>query len=142
MLTPELLRPLAVGGEAAAVLSYTKEQYALHIERLRHLERQYENLCVRFRNDVAGNTVLYAAVLGLAEIDELAAVLHRMSRRGGSCILWKLWSVLPVCPTGAGASLIDDYDFGTVKLVFLANRGEVCPAFNICGYIVTVAVVG
>lgn len=92
MLTPELLRPLAVGGEAAAVLSYTKEQYALHIERLRHLERQYENLCVRFRNDVAGNTVLYAAVLGLAEIDELAAVLHRMSRRGGSCILWKLWS--------------------------------------------------
>ena len=44
---------------AAAVLSYTKEQYALHIERLRHLEKQYENLCVRFRSDVAGNTVLY-----------------------------------------------------------------------------------
>lgn len=59
VLTPELLRPLAVGGEAAAVLSYTKEQYTLHIERLRHLERQYENLCVRFRSDVAGNTVLY-----------------------------------------------------------------------------------
>ena len=59
VLTPELLRPLAVGGEAAAVLSYTKEQYALHIERLRHLEKQYENLCVRFCSDVAGNTVLY-----------------------------------------------------------------------------------
>lgn len=43
---------------------------------------------------------------------------------------------------GAGASLIDDYDFGTVKLVLLANRSEVRPAFNICGYVVAVAVVG
>lgn len=57
-------------------------------------------------------------------------------------VLVMVWSVLPVCLTGAGASLIDDYDFGTVKLVLLANRGEVCPAFNICGYVVAVAVVG
>ena len=51
-------------------------------------------------------------------------------------------SVRPACQQARRASLIDDYDFGTVKLVLLANRGEVCPAFNICGYVVAVAVVG
>ena len=60
VLTPELLRPLAVGSEAAGMLICTKEQYAQHIARLRQLEKQYENLRVCFRSDISGNTALYA----------------------------------------------------------------------------------
>ena len=58
-LTPDLLHPLTVDSETVGVLSYTEEQYALHIHRLYQLEKQYENLRVSFRNDIAGNTVLY-----------------------------------------------------------------------------------
>ena len=59
VLTPEFLCPLVVGSEATGVRSYTKEQYALHIDRLRQLEKRYENLQVRFRSDVVNNTALY-----------------------------------------------------------------------------------
>ena len=38
--TPELLCPLAVGSDVPILLSCTKEQYALHIDQLRQLERQ------------------------------------------------------------------------------------------------------
>lgn len=57
-LSPEILCPPAADG-AARVIPCTGEQYALHIDRLRQMERQYENLHLRFRSDVAGNTVLY-----------------------------------------------------------------------------------
>ena len=59
VLTPELLCPLAVGSDVPILLSCTKEQYALHIDQLRQLERQYDNLHLRFRSDVPGSTAIY-----------------------------------------------------------------------------------
>lgn len=59
LLTPDLLRlPMA---EVFSIrdFTYTKEQYIMHIERLRHLEKQYENLRVTFRSELAGNTLFY-----------------------------------------------------------------------------------
>ena len=39
--------------------AYTKEQYLLHIDHLKQMEKQYENLKVCFVNEIADNTLLY-----------------------------------------------------------------------------------
>ena len=72
MLTPEILRPLIVGSGVAGALRCSGEQYARHIEMLRQLEKQHENLSVSFRSDVAGSTLLYVkedACVIMAKID-------------------------------------------------------------------------
>lgn len=40
-------------------LSYTKQQYLLHIEHLRKMEKQYENLVLHFIKEFSDNTFLY-----------------------------------------------------------------------------------
>lgn len=60
LLTPDALRPLTAEVPSIPDFTYTKEQYMLHIERLRQMEEQHENLTVSFRSGLAGNTLLYA----------------------------------------------------------------------------------
>lgn len=60
LLTPDALRPLTAEVPSIPDFTYTKEQYMLHIERLRQMEKQHENLTVSFRSGLAGNTLLYA----------------------------------------------------------------------------------
>lgn len=59
LLTPDALRPPMVEVFSIHDLTYTKEQYIMHIERLRQMEKQYENLSVNFRSEIADNTLLY-----------------------------------------------------------------------------------
>ena len=70
--TPEALFSLTTGSGSPRMLPYSGEQYALHIERLMQLEKQYERLHVRFRSDAAENTLLYVkedAGVIMAKID-------------------------------------------------------------------------
>lgn len=39
--------------------SYTKEQYLLHIDWLKQMEKRHENLNIRFVNEIADNTLIY-----------------------------------------------------------------------------------
>ena len=59
ILMPNALRPAADELFFADGLTYTREQYVQHTERLRQLERQHENLKVRFVEEFADNTLLY-----------------------------------------------------------------------------------
>lgn len=59
LLTPDALRPPLAEVFSLCGFIYTREQYMMHIERLSHLEKQYENLRVTFRSELAGNTLLY-----------------------------------------------------------------------------------
>ena len=59
LLTPALLKPPLVEVFSIHDYTYTREQYLAHWERLRALEKQYENLTLTFRSELAGNTLLY-----------------------------------------------------------------------------------
>ena len=59
VLAPEALCALATGSDTVRKLPYTNAQYAMHIDRLRQLQKQYENLRVRFRTDVSRNILLH-----------------------------------------------------------------------------------
>ena len=59
MLTPDALHPSAGEFLSGSSFSYTKEQYLLHIDRLKQMENRYENLTVHFVNELADNTLLY-----------------------------------------------------------------------------------
>ena len=59
LLTEDSLFPLMEAVFSLRGLSYTKEQYMMHIERLKQMERQYENLTVTFRSRLADHTLLY-----------------------------------------------------------------------------------
>ena len=59
LLTPNVLRPPLAEVFAIGDFAYTSEQYAMHTERLMRLEKQYENLSVRFCSELAVNTLLY-----------------------------------------------------------------------------------
>ena len=59
LLTPDVLRPSMCELFSACDFTYTKEQYLMHIDRLRQLEKQHENLKVCFARELADNTLLY-----------------------------------------------------------------------------------
>ena len=59
LLTPDALHPSAGELFSDSSFSYTKEQYLLHIDRLKQMENQHENLTIHFVNELADNTLLY-----------------------------------------------------------------------------------
>ena len=59
ILTPDVFYPFSGELFSSNRFSYTKEQYLLHIDRLKQMENQYENLTIHFVNELAGNTLLY-----------------------------------------------------------------------------------
>ena len=59
ILAPDVHYPFSGELFSSNRFSYTKEQYLLHIDRLKQMENQYENLTIHFVNELAGNTLLY-----------------------------------------------------------------------------------
>ena len=59
ILTPDVFYPFSGELFSSNRFSYTKEQYLLHIDRLKQMENQYENLTIHFVNELADNTLLY-----------------------------------------------------------------------------------
>lgn len=59
LLTPEKLTLPMAELYGANGLSYTRGQYLAHFERLLKLEKQYENLTVTVKSDLAPNMLLY-----------------------------------------------------------------------------------
>lgn len=59
LLTPDAIRPPMAEVFSLRDFACTKEQYRMQIDRLGQLEKQYENLTVTFRNELADNTLLY-----------------------------------------------------------------------------------
>ena len=59
VLTPDVLHSFAGELFSDNIITYSKEQYLLHIDRLKQMENQYENLAIHFVNELADNTLLY-----------------------------------------------------------------------------------
>lgn len=59
VLTPEVLHPATDKLFSADDVAFTPEQYFMHIEHLQKLEKQYENLTIRFVSELPDNTLLY-----------------------------------------------------------------------------------
>lgn len=79
--TPDVLRPPMRELFSDCDFLYTKRQYSMHIERLRQLEKQYENLKVRFVSELPDNTLLYVkedagVIMAKANASETAFVIN------------------------------------------------------------------
>ncbi|MBQ0037207.1 MAG: hypothetical protein KBS74_00885 [Clostridiales bacterium] len=79
--TPATLHPPMRELFSAGDYTYTKEQYGMHIARLRQLEKQYENLKVHFVSDLADNTLLYVkedmgAIMAKSDAPKTAFVIN------------------------------------------------------------------
>lgn len=59
LLTPDTLYPPMAGLFCASDFVYTMEQYIATIEHIRHLEMEYENVTVKFSDNVENNTMIY-----------------------------------------------------------------------------------
>ena len=59
MLTPDVLHPSAGELFSDNHFSYTKEQYLQHIDQLKQMENQCENLDIHFVNELADHTLIY-----------------------------------------------------------------------------------
>lgn len=59
LLTPDMLCPPMAGLFCNSDIVYTKEQYRATIEYILHLEKEYENLTVKFSDNIEDNTMLY-----------------------------------------------------------------------------------
>lgn len=57
--SPELRHPMMSGLFSADEIDCTQEQYRMHIAHLKKLEKQYENLTLRFVGKLPDNTLLY-----------------------------------------------------------------------------------
>lgn len=59
LLTPDMLCPPMAGLFCNSDIVFTKEQYRATIEYILHLEKEYENLTVKFSDNIEDNTMLY-----------------------------------------------------------------------------------
>ena len=59
LLRSDILYPFVTENNAICGVPYTKEQYLLHVDKLRRMEQQYDNLQINFRDDMPDNTMLY-----------------------------------------------------------------------------------